>query len=392
MTDDVIVLLKDGPTAVMKKEKVRGNLEKVIPREIVHSVLIPVGIYSPQYILFKRSDLIDNFISATISYQMTIYDIGALGVISDELPEIRPVNVKCKCLPDLYLSLHSLCKLDGFNMVYMSTNKSTSLLNKAPMPRVANLSISIKTNDGTHTLNLSSTKHWTQKLDKFFSKEFDVSCCLPSYMVGSRVYINTAKAIWQTRGSDWKGTLIEGIHYFRSNEINPVASDKDVLISAGLIRYNCMTFVHGSDMILLDQYSGSIHITAFNEMEMMENIELDGPINYYTLLDHPNYFSIITDSVYELFTPSDIIEAVMTIRHTLTTWQVVNEFISGGKPISTYDDTNVMVSIILRNNKYGDSVQPFTYEASIVEHEDLYIDDYYDDFITKLKEYQETID
>ena len=105
MTDDVIVLLKDGPTAVMKKEKVRGNLEKVIPREIVHSVLIPVGIYSPQYILFKRSDLIDNFISATISYQMTIYDIGALGVISDELPEIRPVNVKCKCLPDLYLSL-----------------------------------------------------------------------------------------------------------------------------------------------------------------------------------------------------------------------------------------------------------------------------------------------
>lgn len=381
MTDDVIVLLKDGTTAIIQKDKIRGNLEKVVPKEIVHSVLIPVGIYSPQYIQFEQSDLIDNFISATISYQLSIYDIGALDIISDELPDIHPVNVKCKCLPDLYLSLHSLCKLDGYVMI--TNSRITSLkFPRSPIPHITNLSISIKTDDDNHTFNLSSEKNWTKKLDKFFSKEFDVSCCLPSYVAGSRIYINTKEATWQTRGSDWKNTI----------KYNPTVLDKDVLISAGLIRYNCMTFVHTRDLALLDKYTGTIHVTGFTEMEMMENIELDGPINYYALREHPEYFAIISDRKYKLYTPSDIIEAAMTIRHTLTTWQVVNEFVLGGKAISTYDATNVMVSIILYNMKYGESVRPFTYEACIVEREDYYIEDYYDDFLQKLKEYQETIE
>lgn len=381
MTDDVIVLLKDGSIAIIQKDKIRGNLEKVVPKEIVHSVLIPVGIYSPQYIQFEQSDLIDNFISATISYQLSIYDIGALNIISDELPDIHPVNVKCKCLPDLYLSLHSLCKLDGYVMITNSRMMSLKFP-KCPIPHITNLSISIKTDDGNYTFNLSSEKNWTKKLDKFFSKEFDVSCCLPSYVSGSRIYINTKEATWQSRGSDWENTI----------KYNPNVLDKDVLISAGLIRYNCMTFVHVRDLILLNKYVGAIYVTGFTEMEMMENIELDGPINYYALQDHPEYFSIISNRIYYLYTPSDIIEAVMTIRHTLTTWQVVNEFVLGGKSISTYDATNVMVSIILDNRKYKESARPFTYEACVVEREDYYIEDYYDDFLQKLKEYQETIE
>ena len=153
-----------------------------------------------------------------------------------------------------------------------------------------------------------------------------------------------------------------------------------------------MTFVHPADTLLLSKYSGSIHITAFNNMEMMENIDIDGPVDYYKLLEHPSYFAIISDSEYKLFTPRDIIEAVMTLRHTLTTWQVVNKFTSGDKWISPYDDTNVLISIVLSHEGKSDIEKSFTYGAAIIEHEDFYMDDYYDDFIKELKKYTETID
>lgn len=392
MSDNVIVLLNDGTTALIKKEKLRGKLKKVIPKDLVYAILIPVGIYSPQYIMFKYGDLIDDFISADISYQMTLYDVGPLEVISDELSNIEPVNIKCNCLPDLYLSLHSLCKLDGFNMVYSSTNKSLSLLNRTPMPYIRNLRLSIKTGDGTSTFELSSAKHRMHKIDKFFSRHFDVNACMPEYAYGYRVYINTNKGIWQIRGSDDNGRFISGSTDITPADCNPKTSSKDILQSAGLIRYNCMTFVHPADTLLLSKYSGSIHITAFNNMEMMENIDIDGPVDYYKLLEHPSYFAIISDSEYKLFTPSDIIEAVMTLRHTLTTWQVVNKFTSGDKWISPYDDTNVLISIVLSHEGKSDIEKSFTYGAAIIEHEDFYMDDYYDDFIKELKKYTETID
>ena len=44
MSDNVIVLLNDGTTALIKKEKLRGKLKKVIPKDLVYAILIPVGI------------------------------------------------------------------------------------------------------------------------------------------------------------------------------------------------------------------------------------------------------------------------------------------------------------------------------------------------------------
>lgn len=391
MSDDIILLLSDGTTGIMKKDRLKGKLKKVIPKDLVYAILVPVGIYSPQYVMFKYDDLIDNFISAKISYQMTIYDVGPLTIISDEMPEIKPVSIKCECLPDLYLSLHSLCKLDGFNMLYSSTNKSKSLLSRTPMPRISNLFLSINTKDGTSILNLSETKHWTQKIDKFFDKKFNTNACLPEYAYGYRVYIDTSRGIWQIRGSDDNGRYVKGSDEITSSDCNPKTSSKNILQSAGLIRYNCMTFIHPSDIPLLSKYTGLISIVTFNNMEMLENIDLGGPVDYYSLMDHPNYFSIISDSEYKLFTPSDIVEAVMTLRHTLMTWQVVNKFITGDDNTSTYDDANIMISIILQHENNSQLVKPFTYDVSIVEHEDFYVDDYYDDFITQLKKYEETI-
>ena len=126
-------------------------------------------------------------------------------------------------------------------------------------------------------------------------------------------------------------------------------------------------------------------------MEMLENIELDSEITYGSLMEHLNYFAIISDSQYKLYTPSDIIEAVMTLRHTLITWQVLDKLTHGDKDISLYEDANVMVSIILHRANLDNKYQEFNYCASIIEKEDIYIEDYYDDFIKKVREFEETI-
>ena len=391
MNDDVIVLLNDGTTAVIDKMKLRGKLKKVIPEDVVYAILIPVGIYSPQYIMFKPGDLIDGFISATISYQLVIYQVGPIALVSDMLKPIEPVNIKCKCLSDLYLSLHSLCKLDGFNMVYSSVDQSTSLNSKTPLLRVNDLKLTIKTEDDAFTLDLVDSKHQMRKIDKFFSRNFSVSSCLPDYVYGSKVYIDTDRCLWQIRGSDDKGKFVSGSQLISPSDCNPKTSPKSILQSSGLIRYNCMTFVNPSDVSLLKKYVGDMHITVFNNMEMLENIELDSEITYGSLMEHLNYFAIISDSQYKLYTPSDIIEAVMTLRHTLITWQVLDKLTHGDKDISLYEDANVMVSIILHRANLDNKYQEFNYCASIIEKEDIYIEDYYDDFIKKVREFEETI-
>ena len=404
MTDEIIVLLKDGSTCVIPKDKLKGNLEKVIPEKFVYSILIPVGIYSPQYIMFKPKDLIDGFISATISYQLVIYQVGPMALVSDELDPIEPVNISCKCLSDLYMSLHSLCKIDGFNMVYSSVDQSTSINNKTPLLRVNNLKLSIKTDAGTSTFDLGHSKHQKRKIDKFFSKNFSVESCLPDYVYGTRIFIDIENCLWQIRGNDHKGRCIAGSQQISPGDCNPDTCPDNILQSAGLIRYNCMTFINPKDAQLLSKYGGTIHITEFNQMEMLDNItdliDSGSPLEYTQIIEHPEYFSVISDSVYQLFTSSDIIEAVMTLRHTLTTWQVVNKILNANKGASIFDESSVMISIRLLKSKSRnyeedpvyDAKHTFNYSASIVENEDYYIEDYYDDFMTELRKFEETID
>ena len=392
MNDDVIVLLSNGYTDVIHKEKLRGKLKKVIPKELVYAVLIPVGIYSPQYMMFKYRDLIDEFVSAEITYSMRLYGLGAMGLALSETNRIEDVSVTCKCLPDLYLTLHSLCKIDGFNIIYSAINAEDSINQSAPILKIHDLRLTVKTLSDTYTLDLYNDKHQMRKLDKFFSHKFGVPSCLPEYSYGSKVFINTAKGIWQIRGSDDAGKFVAGSPLITPSDCNIHKSSPDILQSVGLVRYNCMTFVNPPDVLLLKKYVGDIHITVFNNMEMMENIELDSEITYGSLMEHLNYFAIISDSQYKLYTPSDIIEAVITLRHTLITWQVLDKLTHGDRDVSLYEDANVMISIILRRENLVNKYQEFNYCVTIVEKEDFYVEDYYDDFMKKIREFEETID
>lgn len=377
MDSNVIVLNENGTADVLPKESLRGKLKKVIPKSDVYGVLMPVGLYSPQYVLFKRNELIDKFVSADITYQVSFYNCGILAYIATEKDygKTEPVKVHCECLPDLYTSLHSIQKIAGYNLAFTAGLDTPSVL------LVSDVSLKIRTSDKDYEFSIHDDGYVMQKLDSFFKDSFGIKSFIPVYELGCPIYINTRTNEWTYRGTKF----IAGKRVF-------ITTDKDVLKSVGLIRFNCMTFVPPDDIELVSRYHGKLHVVSFDDVEMLENMGLDGPLRLRDLYQHPEYFAVIEDCDYKLITAADIIEAVMTMRYMLITWQAIHKIKTFDGQENICDGNNVMVTIMLspeedkKHDPY-DAMEYFEYNATIVEKEDVYIEDYYDEFINELRKY-----
>ncbi len=361
---DTILLLDDGTLKSVPSSLIRGKFTKDMLKNL-YGMLCPVGIYSPQYICVKSSQLLNGFEHARITYRITSYQTHFDHVCNGDYDD-NYITIECDNLPEFYRALYNICAMEGFNILYLSSPSVIAETQEISTPMITSLKIKLNTRYGKYEFEHDKTR-LRESLSKFANEEFDLLELLPEYDY-TRYILDMKKGIWKNEPL----------------KDDPIRKSDDAMISIGLVRYNALTFVNSKDLKLIYKYHrGMLRLAFITLMDQLDNIPTNGkPLTYDFAVDHPMFVNIVYCGEYRLFTPSDIIESVITIRQTIEHAKMALDMMAE----AAENIDCIMVDISMYNDKiephsrFGDC-DKFEYSVLDTLNEPSDVEDYYDNFM-----------
>ena len=318
MNNDVILLKMGGKVDTLPPKYFTGNIAKKLPIDTQY-ILIPVGVYEKQYLVFEPHTLIQSFVSASISYKMTV--VGNEVDMMCQIPSKqsnRHFNVSCSNLVEIYQFVHSVVKLSTFNILYNGLlGKRYCGYNVYALIYDIELEISLK--NGSIKKVDSFDKKGNLTPGEAFLKNFskDIHRDVLPYIYSSSVHGTSSmfKCVFNLKDHTW-------------TESKKMKNDKNVLVAVNLNLYNTITFVYGDDMLLLEKVIkdksiiGSIEIIQYSVMphDTDENSTTD-------ILDQAAYFPLMHQSSYMMVTASDYIQMLVMLYHNFTIIDMIKDLL-----------------------------------------------------------------
>ena len=320
MNTDVIVLKLGGKVETLSPKYFTRCMADKIAKDTQY-VLIPVGVYESQYLVFEPNELIKSFDHANISYKLTV--VGSDVDMMCQVPTVkksRSINVTCKNLIELYQFLHSIMKISTFNILY------NGFLGKRycgydVYALVYDIEMHLYSNQSRSEMIITSENKKnnltpSESFMKNFSKQlgYDV-LALNKYSDSIHGVPKSFKCSFNLRDHTWTSQYIK--------------SRDDVLVAVNLNLYNSVAFIYNEDLRRLQKLTKDKSIVASTEIiqySITQN-NIDGQTSTLDILERPDYFPLMHQASYMIFTPSDYIQTMVMLYHNFSIANLIKEIL-----------------------------------------------------------------
>ena len=129
--DNIAILLKDnGKISYISRDKLSGNVRKKLKKKNVKFLLIPVGIFTPEYVVIDINDVMKKFGVLDMDYSLSVLSNKVLDYEnfngSSTLDSKRSI-FNITNYADFISVIYSLIRISTFNHIYNSLSNTFTL-------------------------------------------------------------------------------------------------------------------------------------------------------------------------------------------------------------------------------------------------------------------------
>lgn len=327
-----VLINKDFHSSVISIADLNNNYKKIKEKGKSEFVLVPISLYSEAYAVIPTVYLPDNFSPTTIKYTLSVKILRGRHNVFEEMPNDKMVysndyTVQCNFLYDLYVFFFSIYKLEAFNVLNnMSEIKINSitdqLLFKDQLPYIFFIDKIELQNKNIHITqnNISGLEN----IQTIISDAFKLDYLIPPNLF--KIWVGAHGACSFTPYNDIKS--MTGV-------VNRVSHT--CLMSQNCIHYNACSFISTRDEINLKGIAGGeMLLVNYDLMCPEEDIAeyFDKMLNVNDMLKHPEAVSVYRVEKYDLYTMTDLVEALTFAIDLIQTMDIAKKIIGGDEASS----------------------------------------------------------
>lgn len=368
-----IILRNDGSISYISRNKLSGNVRKKLKNENAEFILIPVGMFSPEYILIKVSDIFKKFGIMDFEYSLNVMSSKMMDnlkfEVHQDLKESKVSSFHITNYADFITVMYSLFRIGMFNYLYNSLSRTFSLGLDERFFVLDSVKIKYTSEKESTSSNTRAIKLNRGDLIDLLHEVMDEKKSVIADQFLSSTIIS--------RGQK-KRLLVD-----MNNLKWKIGSKKDagdgMLISVPLSRTGSLILVSREDYDSLSLVeSGAVTLLGFSSYigedmsyeELVYTLNINKELSVDTIESSVDAFSVHEKSIEPIYTTPDIIEFASELPYFLMTYEVLLNIVGED------EFSNIMAEIALFPNKEEidiskySQMDPFIFNISnIVEEE-----------------------
>ena len=323
--DNIAILLKDnGKISYISRDKLSGNVRKKLKKKNVKFLLIPVGIFTPEYVVIDINDVMKKFGVLDMDYSLSVLSNKVLDYEnfngSSTLDSKRSI-FNITNYADFISVIYSLIRISTFNHIYNSLSNTFTLGLNERFLILSNVVIKYRIDAICNTSDKDLVKVSESNIIELIEdvigddslKNQLTSSAKISRGSQKRIIIDFANGEW------FMGTRKE--------------MTDEMVIGCPLSWYNSMVFISYKDYENLSLVEGgTVTLVGFDSASSIRDVSfeelvyilgLEEPFSVDVIEQRPDIFFIEEKAVDAIYTSNDILAYASELPNLMMTYDLL---------------------------------------------------------------------